>query len=409
MHVEPETDGTRRPAHRTRCASCSTQDDLLVVNDAATLPASLLGANESGFALEARLAGEREDGTWRAVLFGPGDWHARTEERALPPRVRVGECLHFDHLDARVAEIEADSPRLVALDFEQQGADLWRALYRAGRPVQYSYAARPFELWDVQTAYSSRPWAVEAPSAGFALTWNLLLDLRRRGVGLARVTHAAGLSSTGEEALDARLPFVERYEIPEDTAHAVASAKERGGRVVAVGTTATRALESSARRNGGAVAPERATTDLRLGAASERFVVDGLLTGVHDAADEPLRTAPGLRTARVARTRPSTGRGRGLSQPRIRRRRARPAGAHSRRFAAHQLSPRRGTKELSLPRRSPRRLRSGTSVSIARAAPISKCATPLDPPRSRSASANSDGTNKRSAPVRAATLREACP
>src|SRR5262249_49839213 len=81
--------------------------------------------------------------------------------------------------------------RLVSLRFDPRGADLWRALYRAGRPVQYSYAARPYPLWTVQTRYASRPWAVEPPSAGLALTWDLLLDLRRLGVPLSLLTPRA--------------------------------------------------------------------------------------------------------------------------------------------------------------------------------------------------------------------------
>ena len=88
-------------------------------------------------------------------------------------------------------------------------ASLWRALYQAGRAVQYAHTARSLALWHVQTAYAARPWAAEAPSAGFALTWDLLLDLRRRGISTARVTHAAGLSSTGDGELDARLPLAE--------------------------------------------------------------------------------------------------------------------------------------------------------------------------------------------------------
>src|SRR2546428_226947 len=80
------------------------------------------------------------------------------------------------------------------------GAALWDALYRTGRPVQYSYLERPLAVWDVQTAFAGRPWAVEPPSAGLPLTWDLLARLRGRGVRLARITHGAGLSSTGDPA-----------------------------------------------------------------------------------------------------------------------------------------------------------------------------------------------------------------
>jgi S-adenosylmethionine:tRNA ribosyltransferase-isomerase len=145
------------------------------------------------------------------------------------------------------------------------------------------------------------------PSAGRPLAWEILDALRRRGVALATLTHAAGISSTGEEAIDRALPLVERYEIPPETAAKIAA---RRGRVVAVGTSVVRALESSARAHGRVIA-ETNETALRLGphtegttgnrhgrlkidpcgqgceaivgeTATERRVVDALLTGIHD-------------------------------------------------------------------------------------------------------------------------------
>jgi S-adenosylmethionine:tRNA ribosyltransferase-isomerase len=276
------------------------EGDLLVVNDAATLPASLRGVTATGVPVEVRLAGDDDacDGCWRAALFGAGDWRQRTEDRPPPPALGAGEVLRFDGASARgdtrslgrpgrslratIASVDARSPRLISLRFAARGAALWRALYRAGRPVQYAHTARPLALWQVQTAYAARPWAVEAPSAGLALTWELLLDLRRRGIAIARVTHAAGLSSTGDGELDGSLPFAERYEVPEETVRAVAAARRRGGRVVAVGTTAMRALEGDARSHGGRLIAGAGTTELRLGHAMRRRVVDGILTGVHD-------------------------------------------------------------------------------------------------------------------------------
>jgi S-adenosylmethionine:tRNA ribosyltransferase-isomerase len=256
--------------------------DLLVVNDAATLPASLRGVTESGAPVEVRLAGERGDGSWRAVLFGAGDWRTRTEERPAPPDLRAGEALLFDGLHATITGVDRGSPRLVSLAFDERGAALWRGLYRAGRPVQYSHAAAPLALWQVQTAYAARPWAAEAPSAGFGLTWDLLLDLRRAGVGVARVTDAAGLSATGDRELDARLPLAERYEVSAEAAHAVAAARARGGRVVAVGTSVARALETAALHGGGRLAASQGTTELLLGPGFRRQAVDGIVTGVHD-------------------------------------------------------------------------------------------------------------------------------
>jgi len=254
--------------------------DLLVCNDAATLPAALRGHTAGGAAVEVRLAGERPDGTFGAVLFGDGDWRMRTEDRPPPPRLALGARLQFDGLGAEVAAVDAGSPRLVGLRFDRGEEELWRALYAAGRPVQYSYLRQPLRIWDVQTPFAARPWAVEPPSAALPLSFELLLQLRRRGVLFARVTHAAGLSSTGDPALDARLPFAERFEVPAATVRAVAAARQRGGRVVAVGTTVARALESAAAA--GTLVATSGWTGLRLGAGTTRAVVDGILTGIHE-------------------------------------------------------------------------------------------------------------------------------
>jgi S-adenosylmethionine:tRNA ribosyltransferase-isomerase len=110
----------------------------------------------------------------------------------------------------------------------------------------------------------------------------VLDSLRARGVEVATLTHAAGLSSTGDAAIDAMLPVPERYEIPQATVEAVARARSRGGRVVAVGTTVARALEGCAARHGGVLVAETATTDLRIDSRLKRRVVDSLYTGLHE-------------------------------------------------------------------------------------------------------------------------------
>ncbi len=262
--------------------------DVLVVNDAATVPGSLRGTTARGAPVEARLAARNVDGTWRAVLFGDGDWRTRTEERPAPPRVAVGDRLSFDGLSASVVAVDPGSPRLVTLSFAEAGGAFWPRLYRAGRPVQYAHTSAALSLWDVQTAYAARPWAAEAPSAGFGLTWELFLALRARGVAVAPLTHAAGLSSTGEAVLDTRLPMREAYDLPRATVDAILAAKAAGARVVALGTTSARALEGAAEQDG-VLRPGLGETDLVFGPDTRRRIVDGLVTGVHDATTSHFR------------------------------------------------------------------------------------------------------------------------
>ncbi len=277
--VDPRA-GTLRDARIGDLPALLRAGDLLVMNDAATLPASLTGRGPCGEPIEARLLGELASGAFRAVLLGEGDWRQRTEDRAPPARVEPGARLEFAGLSATVERVSRLSPRLVELRFDRSGADFWLALYRAGRPVQYAYTSGPVELWHVQVAYASRPWAVEMPSAGRPLRWETLLALRARGVRLAQVTHAAGLSSTGDPAVDAALPMSERFEIPTSTVQSVSGAREAGGRVVAVGTSVARALEGAAQ--GGVLAEGGGETDLLIGPGYKPRVVDGLLTGTHE-------------------------------------------------------------------------------------------------------------------------------
>ena len=258
--------------------------DVLVVNDAATLPASLQASTTKGEHVEVRLAGRGPDGgEWTAALLGPGDWRTRTEERSPPRRLSTGDLLHLGgDLNATVRRVWSVSPRLVDLVFDREGDALWQALYRHGRPVQYSHVKGPLALWHVQTVYGARPWAVESPSAGLPLNWELLGSLRRAGVALASLTHAAGLSSIGDSIVDALLPLPERFEIPETTVEAIERARREGGRVIAVGTSVVRALEGSAAAHGGRIRAEAAVTDLRINAKDPLRIVDGLLTGLHE-------------------------------------------------------------------------------------------------------------------------------
>ncbi|HEY4160162.1 MAG TPA: S-adenosylmethionine:tRNA ribosyltransferase-isomerase, partial [Polyangiaceae bacterium] len=248
--------------------------DVWVVNDAATLPASLTISPE----LELRLLAQEDERTFWALAFGSGDVRVPTEQRGPPAPLPVGTTLRFgEELSARVIAVDTQSPRLIALRFEQSDARLWQGLYRAGRPIQYAYLSRPLALWDVQNGYAARPWAFEMPSAGRPLSFELLFGLERAGAEVLRLTHAAGISSTGDSALDRRLPIPERYEIPRASAERVSLARARRSRVVAVGTSVTRALESA--ELGGHRA---GVAELLLGPGYRPRVVSGILSGMHE-------------------------------------------------------------------------------------------------------------------------------
>lgn len=279
LHVDPRG-GQIVDAHLRDLPRLLSPGDVLVVNDAATLPASLpVEGSGAEVRLVMRLGGDR---AWRAVLFGPGDFRTPTENRPLPPLFDVGARLRFaDDLEATISAVDTDEPRLVDLRFSSDGAALWSSLYRHGKPIQYAYVHEPLRLFDVQTRFAARPWALEMPSAGRPLSWSVLAELRRRGVAIAAITHAAGISSTGSASLDRRLPMRERYAIDDAAVATIRAATARGGRVVAVGTTVVRALESSALEHDGELAAADGEATLLIGPGFRPRVVDAILSGMH--------------------------------------------------------------------------------------------------------------------------------
>ena len=296
-------------AHIADLPSLLQPEDLLVVNDAATLPASLAGRSPSGAPMEIRLARQSGEGLWQAVLFGPGDWRTPTELRDPPDTLRSGDVIEISEFSsvgptarqfqigtasgmcrsvpprfaAEVVDVSPVSDRLVTVRFNRTGAAFWSALYAWGRPIQYSYHLNDLPLWSVQTVYAARPWSMEMPSAGRPLTWSILLALRRRGIQLAWLTHSAGLSAVGDEDLDSKLPFTERFDIPQTTVDAIEETKNRGTRVIAVGTTVARALEARTPRAG------PGETDLVIDKSFHPKIVGGILTGMHDPAQSHFR------------------------------------------------------------------------------------------------------------------------
>jgi S-adenosylmethionine:tRNA ribosyltransferase-isomerase len=289
-------DGDGRLAHvpRSRFVDFLRAGDVVVANDAATLPASLRGAHvRTGRPIEVRLASRRsldpaDVQIFSAVVFGVGDFHTRTEDRPAPPPLRPGDRVSLGAsssndgppLTATIASL-LDHPRLVSLRFDGSPDAIWAGLARWGRPIQYAHVPSPLELWDVWTPIAALPAAFEPPSAGFALDWRTVHTLRDRGVMFATLTLAAGISSTGDPALDRRLPLDEPYRIPPATARAIARARRDGHRIVAIGTTVVRALEDAASADG-CVRPGDGVATRRVGPDSRLRVVDLVLSGTHE-------------------------------------------------------------------------------------------------------------------------------
>jgi S-adenosylmethionine:tRNA ribosyltransferase-isomerase len=261
-------------------------NDLVIANDAATLPASLSGVHQqSGKAIEIRLAGRpsldpSDINSFSAVVFGEGDFHTRTEDRPLPPVIKRGDTLLLGPLRATVERL-LDHPRLVSLRFAGSPDEVWAGLASHGKPIQYAHMQQSLELWDVWTRIAGPPVAFEPPSASFVLDWQVLSAIREHKASFATITHAAGISSTGDDDLDRLLPFDEPYRIPETTARGVAVARRQGGRIIAVGTTVVRALEDAATDDGHLRSGEGLAKG-RIGPSTRLRVVDAILSGTHE-------------------------------------------------------------------------------------------------------------------------------
>lgn len=255
-------------------------NDLVVVNDVRVAPARIHLRRSTGGAVEGLLLAVAGD-TVRVLLDGKG-------------RLAPGEVLTFEEAsDARLRLVEREREHWIG---EIQGADPGALLERAGHVPIPPYIRRarradgldeealePLDRERYQTTFARAGFAVAAPTAGLHLTEGIFAALRARGAAVATLRLEVGpgtFAPIRTEDLDAHRVAAETYEIPAETARAIARAREAGGRVVAVGTTVVRALESAA-GEGGRVAAGRGTTELFVKPGCRFRVVDALLTNFH--------------------------------------------------------------------------------------------------------------------------------
>ena len=258
-------DGTHAIGRFTDLAEHLRAGDLLVVNDSATIPAAFTARRENGSEIALHLSTRISQTLWIV-------------EPRKTPLVAVGERLllpsgaYADMLTPLVR----DHARLwyAKLTLPGEAATYIRA---HGRPISYGYLDEEYPLEFYQTIFAREPGSVEMPSAARPFTLRVLDSLYQRGVNIASITLHCGVASpeTHEPPLD------ERFTVPAWTAIAVNHTRANGGRVIAVGTTAVRALESVADEHGRVHAANGWTSHIVDPAHAPR-AVDGLLTGFHE-------------------------------------------------------------------------------------------------------------------------------
>jgi len=248
--------------------------DLLVVNTSATIPAAVPARRRGGEAVEVRFSTE-------APGAGAEEWsvvEVRAAGGARPfAGAGAGEWLTLPagaRLELISRYLGSDRLWLARLD----GAEPVPSFLAAhGHPVRYAYVSGEWPLDDYQSVFALEPGSAEMPSAARPFTADLVTRLVAGGVGIAPIVLHAGVSSpeAGEP------PYPERYAVPSRTAAHVNAARGWGGRVIAVGTTVVRALETAATA-AGSVAASVGWTDLTIGPERGLQVVDGLITGWHE-------------------------------------------------------------------------------------------------------------------------------
>ncbi|GAA3832442.1 S-adenosylmethionine:tRNA ribosyltransferase-isomerase [Nocardioides panacisoli] len=252
--------------------------DVLVVNDSATVAAQLDAVSDRHGAVVVHLATPLDDGSWVVELRRAPDADRALLDAEAGDVVSVAAGTTTFRLASPYPE-PGSSPtgkgnRLWRA--EPSGADPAQAARRYGRPIAYGYLGDRYPLGDYQTVFGHRPGSAEMPSAGRPFTESLVTRLVAQGVMVAPVTLHTGVSS--QEAGEA--PQAERFAVPASTAAIVNAARAGGGRVVAVGTTATRAIESAV--EDGRVVARRGWTTRVVTPADPPEVIRGLVTGWHD-------------------------------------------------------------------------------------------------------------------------------
>jgi S-adenosylmethionine:tRNA ribosyltransferase-isomerase len=252
--------------------------DLLVVNNSATLPAAVDGSR-AGHPVSVHFSMACSAEIWVVEL------RPAVQATGHLCDIRPGERIDLPSGVALVTRSSYPEPGV-------DGARLWTArvvverpedtavsyLARHGRPIRYSYVPQPWSLDYYQTVFARRPGSAEMPSAARPFSTELVTALVAEGVAIAPITLHAGVSS----AEPGEPPLPERFDVPAATARLVNLTHASGARVIAVGTTVTRALESAAGADG-AVRAAGGWTDLVLGRDRPARVIDGLITGWHDS------------------------------------------------------------------------------------------------------------------------------
>ncbi|MFS0788223.1 S-adenosylmethionine:tRNA ribosyltransferase-isomerase [Shouchella sp. 1P09AA] len=235
-------------------------NDLLIFNRSRTIPAQLFSESQQ---VTIRLARQLSEWEWEALILNND---ANASEINLQEGVMV-----------ELLGTGSEAP-LTQIMFHHVNEPMLSYLHKYGEPIRYEYINTPWPLEAYQTVFASAPGSIEMPSAGRAFSWTLIQALQKHQIQVGFLTLHAGISYYENNQWPNPTHHPESYEIPDDTVTAIQQAKAKGGRIIAVGTTVVRALETYAQ------APHvcKGETNLYIKKETPLQLVDGLLSGLHE-------------------------------------------------------------------------------------------------------------------------------
>lgn len=283
----PEARGMTRDAVRMMVTSRSSDElvhssfaqlptfldpgDLVVINTSGTMPAAVNALDTEGHTLVVHLSTQLDGRRWVVELRRPVDGTTRRWDGPAPSHLVLDEGASM-----RLLEPLGDGTRLWVAELDlPQPVLTWLTVH--GRPIRYGYVRRPWPLSSYQNVYVTEPGSAEMPSAGRPFTADVITRLVAKGVGVTPLVLHTGVASLEAD----ELPYPERVRVPPETAARINATRARDNRVIAIGTTVVRGVETAA-GDDGLVRPVDDWTDLVITPERGVRAVDGLLTGWHE-------------------------------------------------------------------------------------------------------------------------------
>lgn len=268
MHLD-RANGNIEHRHFFNLPEYLKEGDCLVINESRVIPARLIGASEkTGSPIEVLLLTQKAD-TWECITR-PGK------------RMRIGARVRFgDDLSCEVVDVTESGNRIVKFEYKGIFMEILEKLGQMPLPPYITEKLEDPERY--QTVYSKNPGSAAAPTAGFHFTNELLDQIEKMGVAIARITLHVGLGTFRPVKADEITDHVmhsEYYEIPSEAAGKINNARENGGRIICVGTTSTRTIESAA-NDDGSISPCSGWTNIFIYPGYKFKTMNGLITNFH--------------------------------------------------------------------------------------------------------------------------------